>query len=121
MELIIGGVYQGKLDYAVSNFGITDEDVFRCDGDAEPDFSKRCIYGFEKYLHACLRAGTAPELEKLRDDAVVICQDISCGIVPVDFLERQWRELCGRTLTTLAAQAETVTRIFCGLPQQLKP
>lgn len=121
MDLIIGGVYQGKLDYVVSNFGIKECDVFFCYDAPYMEFSKRCIYGFEKYLHACLCAGVEPELEKLRDDVVVICQDISCGIVPVDPLERQWRELCGRTLTTLAAQAETVTRIFCGLPQQLKP
>ena len=40
MILIIGGAYQGKLDFAKEAFGITDEDVFVCK-DSEIDFSKR--------------------------------------------------------------------------------
>ena len=104
-ELIIGGVDENE--------------IYRCGDKPELDMSKRCIYGFEKYLRACLRAGSEPETQ-LREDAVVICQDISCGIVPIDAEERQWRELCGRTMTAMAARADSVTRIFCGLPQKMK-
>ena len=43
MVLIIGGAYQGKLDYAKDTFGITDADVHTC-GSEEIDFSKRFIY-----------------------------------------------------------------------------
>ena len=43
MILIIGGAYQGKLDFAKEAFGITDGDVHTC-GAGEIDFSKRCIY-----------------------------------------------------------------------------
>ncbi len=120
MDLIIGGVYQGKLRYAAETFGITEEDIFFCVEEPCIDPEKRCIYGFEKYLRACLRAGIEPKVN-FRKDAVVICQDISCGIVPVDHEERKWRELCGRTLVDIALRAETVTRVFCGLPQRLKP
>lgn len=30
MVLITGGAYQGKLDYARKEYGITEEDVFDC-------------------------------------------------------------------------------------------
>ena len=43
MILIIGGAYQGKLDFAKDAFGITDADVHTC-GTGEINFSKRCIY-----------------------------------------------------------------------------
>ena len=119
MELIIGGAYQGKLRYAMDVLGVDENEVYRCGDKPELDKTKRCIYGFEKYLRACLRAGSEPETQ-LREDAVVICQDISCGIVPIDAEERQWRELCGRTLTAMAARSDSVTRIFCGLPQKMK-
>ena len=42
MILIIGGAWQGKLDFAKETFGITDAEVFTCTGE-ELDFSKRCI------------------------------------------------------------------------------
>ena len=48
MILIIGGAYQGKLDFAKSTFGITDQDVYTCTG-GEIDFSKRCIYNIEEF------------------------------------------------------------------------
>ena len=43
MILIIGGAYQGKLDYVKDTFGITDTDVYTC-GAKGIDFSKKCIY-----------------------------------------------------------------------------
>lgn len=119
MDLILGGVYQGKLAYAKERFGLTEAEIACCCEDREPDWSKRCLYGFERYLKGCASRGAAPEM-RLRQDAVVICADIFCGLVPVDALERSWRELAGRTITALAAEAKTVTRIFCGLPQSLK-
>ena len=41
MILIIGGAYQGKLDFAKEAFGITDSDVHICDA-GEIDFFNRC-------------------------------------------------------------------------------
>ena len=50
MTLIIGGAYQGKLDYAKEVFGITDGDVHICDA-GNIDFSKRCIYKIEEFTY----------------------------------------------------------------------
>lgn len=124
MILIIGGAYQGKLDYAKSALGVTPEQVFACTG-REIDFSKRCIYRLEEYSLACVRDGVEPaeEMKTFREqwkDSVLICQDISSGVVPMEAQLRQWRNANGRLCQYLAAQADQVIRIFCGLEQRLK-
>lgn len=119
MDLIIGGAYQGKMDYARRQYGLSDEDIFTCTENREIDISKRCICHLEEYVLACVRAGMKPQ-SAFRPDAVLICRDISCGVVPMDPVLRAWREETGRMLNALTPQAEHVIRIFCGLPQILK-
>ena len=119
MELIIGGAYQGKLTYAREKYALKDTDICTCTAEEEPDVSRRCIRRLEEYVLGCLRRGEEPTL-KFKKNAVLICRDISAGIVPIDPEQRAWREAVGRYLSALAARADTVTRVFCGLPQQLK-
>lgn len=119
MHLIIGGAWQGKRDYAMRRFGFAAEDIHDCASDGAPDAAARCVDHYECYLRACADSGIKPRLG-FAADSVVICQDIFCGVVSVDPQERAWRELAGRTVTALAARADSVTRIFCGLPVKLK-
>ena len=119
MELIIGGAYQGKLTYAREKYALKDTDIYTCTEDGELDATKRCIRHLEEYVLGCLRKGVEPT-KKFKKNAVLICRDISAGIVPMDPEQRAWREAVGRYLSALAAQADTVTRVFCGLSQQLK-
>lgn len=53
-------------------------------------------------------------------DSIIICTDISCGVVPVDDELRRWREETGFMLNYLSQNADSVTRIFFGLEQRLK-
>lgn len=118
MQLIIGGAYQGKLDYAKNELGIAESEI--CDCSAENvDFTRRCLYHYEQYLYRCAEKNETPTLPE-REDAVVIADDISCGVVPIDPTVRAWRELCGRTLTAIALQSESVTRLYCGIAKRLK-
>lgn len=55
MHLIIGGAYQGKLDYAKNTFGIEEADICICTANEEPDFTKRCLVHYEEYIRYCLR------------------------------------------------------------------
>ena len=119
MDLICGGAYQGKLEYARKTFGLADSDISYCSAEAEPDLSRRCLCRVEEYALRCLRAGMEPFLQ-YRPDAVLIFTDIFCGVVPTDAETRAWREAAGRLLTSLSAQADTVTRLFCSLPLRLK-
>ena len=126
MELIFGGAYQGRLEYAKSKYNLRDEDIFFCSEDkAEIDLSKPAIYCMEKFLLACIREGRNPadEFKNISDaltDRIVICTDISQGIAPVDKALRLWREETCRAMVKLAKDAQSVTRIFAGLPLTLK-
>ena len=123
MELIFGGAYQGKTQYAANKYDLKDEEIFTCEG-AALSKDARCIRHLERFARACTEAGLDVREEFARRSpraCVLIADDISCGIVPLDRLERAWREASGRLLSSLAAQADTVTRIFCGLPLEVKP
>lgn len=132
MRLIFGGAYQGKLDYAKEKYNLTDADIYFCGVEeaydpAGPfiDFSGKAVCGLEEFVLRCVRSGTEAKdyLEAHRSewkDMIIICTDISAGVVPFDKEARAWREMVGRTLVYLGKEAEEVTRIFCGLPQKIK-
>jgi len=125
MHLIIGGAFQGKTDWAKARFSLNDADILDCSEETIPDFSANCITHLERFALCCLRQGQEPKAVLLQNkdrwkNSVLICDDISCGVVPLDAETRAWREACGRMLSALSVEAETVTRIFCGLPQRLK-
>ena len=124
MILIIGGAYQGKLDWAKAAFSLAPEDIFTCTG-AEIDFSRRCVNALEEFWYACVRQYIDPAAyfqahQSDWQDSILICNDLSSGVVPVDPVERQWRHAAGRLCQYLAGQANQVSRIFCGLEQRLK-
>ena len=124
MILIIGGAYQGKLDYAKAAFSLAPEDIFACTG-TEIDFSKSCVNALEEFCYACIQHNIDPiEYVKAHredwQDSILICNDLSSGVVPMDPVQRQWRHATGRLCQYLAGHAERVSRIFCGLEQWLK-
>ena len=59
-------------------------------------------------------------LEELAVKEVVISTEVGSGVVPRDSQERAWREQVGRLSCALAARAETVVRMVCGIPVVLK-
>lgn len=126
MVLIFGGAYQGKLEFASSRF--PEAEIVDCFSDNArlPKLEEAVIInGLEKWIRAVLESGRElrPELEKLLDAAsggVIICRDISCGIVPDDPQLRLWREETGRALALISQRADEVYRLFCGIPTRLK-
>ena len=125
MVLIFGGAYQGKLEYALENFGLSEKDVYYCGENAGIDLSYKVINNLEKFVMACVKKGI--EAKELLDeygddltDKIIIVTDISQGIVPMDPDERSWREMTGRTMLYLSRHADKVIRVFCGLGQEIK-
>ena len=126
MILIFGGAYQGKLSYALERFGLSDSDVYRC-GENETTIpgGATIIYGLEKWLLALAKAGAdsadaVRRFAAVNDGAIVICDDITCGVVPIDQTLREWREVVGRTLAELTRGSDEVVRLFCGIPMRIK-
>lgn len=124
MKLYFGGAYNGKLKYVKETLNIKEEDIFFCEGDTI-DFSKKVICGIDKFIYY----NAAKEKESLKyfkenldklKDKIIICDEISSGVVPLKKEERFWREETGRVLQLLTKESNYVCRIFCGLPMVLK-
>lgn len=126
MELYIGGYAQGKLQYVSNKYGIPAERI--SDGAVE-DYRRmegKVIYDhFHLWVRRLMERGTdvdaaLEELLAAQPDAVLISDEIGCGIVPMDAFEREYREKTGRLLCAIAARADRVERIVCGIGQQIK-
>lgn len=116
--LIIGGAAQGKRAYVKRELGITDEDIYTFDANDIMDGNIGVPGGFKVYDHverlALSEGKDEHELADLfPDDAVLICEDITCGIVPMSKEDRRWRDDAGRLMQALGAGREVV-RVFCG-------
>lgn len=120
MILIIGGAYQGKLSYARERFELKESEIYNC-GQADIDFRNRCVCGIEEYVwhHPDALEFFREHREEWRD-SILICRDLSCGVVPMERENRAWRQNTGRLCQYLAREAEEVVRIFCGLEHRLK-
>ena len=124
MILVIGGAYQGKLTYVMENH--PGKKVFQCNAEnPEMDLSADIINSIHLLVLAQIRAGidTLTYLhEKLPDinGKIIVCDDISCGVVPVDQESREWRETVGRCLGLISKNADEVIRVYCGIAGNLK-
>lgn len=140
MELYIGGFAQGKLEYVKCRYNENQktEKLFVKVIDCTDSHYKKMLLETEcdvlilNHLHLWVRdlLDEGMEEEKIQTtilswiksnpDAIVICDELGNGIVPIKKQERIWREQTGRLMIELAKQAERVERILCGLGQRLK-
>ena len=146
MILIIGGAYQGKLDFAKEEFNIKEDEVldvpklcsmsfekndqdlnYAIDGfmDQNSGFAK-CIYGLDAYIRHLTERGISSDnwikklIETLDSSGVVIISDVSQGLVPMEYEDRVFREANGRAMIMLAEHATEVYRVFCGIGTRIK-
>ncbi|MBE6906729.1 MAG: adenosylcobinamide kinase [Ruminococcaceae bacterium] len=126
MKLILGGRNQGKLTLAKTEYALKPDEV--CDGalcplDRIPQ--TRAVNHLHLLIRRLMEAGKNPaewvEQACLQNPEIIwITDEIGCGIVPVDPLEREWRETTGRICCNLAQRSDRVERVFCGIPTVLK-
>lgn len=101
--LIIGGSFQGKREIAEKLY---------------PDEPK--IYNLQKKcVKAAKRAGPL-ELSATLRGHVITCDEIGCGVVPIEPNDENWREAVGRLCCALASEADAVIRVWAGVPQFIK-
>ena len=114
MVLIIGGAAQGKLDFARRELGV----AAWSDGIIG---NENCIYNLHRALRQQPEADAALEQWLTEHpDGIIICDEVGCGVVPMDKEDRSWRERVGRTCCRLAERAAAVYRVTCGLGVRLK-
>lgn len=107
MILIVGGFAAGKRAWAREALGYRETDFSRDPGDQKP-----VLYDLQDLPDA--------RLEDLLQKEVVICNEVGCGLVPVDPAEREARERTGRLCIQLAQKADRVVRVVCGVGTAIK-
>lgn len=171
MILIFGGAFQGKKEYVINKYKVTEEQFFDC---KKPDICRdsddrqvvtdgkngaadeaaamfpeeaadcRVIDHLEEWILRRTEAEAEREehgsgsdkqngarqdaVSALRrviasgnwEDKIVICTDITRGVVPADAVMRKWRDQTGRCLQLLADAADTVVQVFCGMGECVK-
>jgi len=126
MILIVGGAEQAKLEYALA---LTKADRAQSvDGgtcEAGEIYTAKILDGLHRFIRRCLDegrdvSGLAQEIMERNPSLTIICDELGCGIVPMDPQDRLWRETTGRLCVELAQRAERVDRVVCGLGQRLK-
>ena len=107
MIFITGPMFSGKREAA--------RRLLHCN-DAE--LAERCAFEVQELAADCA------DLEALADELsrfeAVTASEVGGGVVPLDPGEREARERAGRLACLLAARADTVVRVFCGIPRVLK-
>ncbi len=123
MVLVTGGSYSGKTEYVKSRFNIEITNGEDCGfSDA---FTAKCISKYHILVKRLLYANNDPVTftEKLcgeNTSLIVITDEIGCGIVPVEKMERVWREAAGKCGCMIAANSSEVIRLISGIPHKIK-
>jgi adenosyl cobinamide kinase/adenosyl cobinamide phosphate guanylyltransferase len=89
--------------------------ILRCDAE---ELSRRAVWDVQELA---AKSEDLPALAKeLAGYDAVIATEVGSGVVPVDKEERAAREAAGRLTCLLAQRADTVVRVFCGIPMVIK-
>ena len=116
--LIFGGAFQGKRAFTKSEFNIEDKEIYSFSSD-----DKEVPKGYRAYEHAERLVRNILSAEEsfamLKDAEIVITEDITCGIVPMDATDRKAREETGRLMQMLGKD-RGIYRVFCGEGVQIK-
>lgn len=133
MHVILGGEANGKRRYVRERLSGESGDAVWLGDDrpleltsayAIPADTPVVLTGLETWMAGRLADEEQASAELLSfihgRQAYVIVTDIGRGIVPADPAARALRDACGRLVQQLVSEAETVTRIWFGIPQKLK-
>lgn len=124
MEMIIGGAYQGKTEYARKMYPQLSWISGELAGEKEL-MSAQGVTDFQQYIHRELKEGKdvsdlAERIIRDNPDVILVSQEVGYGVVPVDAFDRKYREVVGRVCTKLAAYSHKVTRVVCGIGTVIK-
>ncbi len=111
--LIIGGFAAGKRDYA-RTLGYQDEDFTQ-----EIEDEKPVLWGLQELVYQDPESAMEM-LPRLLKKQAVICDEVGCGVTPVDPRQRLAREQTGRLCAALAARAQKAVRVCFGIPTVIK-
>lgn len=120
MKLIISGRGGGKEEYVVNRWHVQPQPCTYNETLRLPFITE-----FQDVLRQVMEKGIQLEsyLQELftnNPQAVILCDEVGMGIVPLDKQERLWREMVGRACCLIAQNSDEVIRLVCGIPQIIK-
>lgn len=124
VKLVTGGVFSGKTEFAVSEFGISNiKDGVDCD--ISEVLTAECVKNYHIFVKRLTEKNIDPveftsKLCSENSDITVIMNEVGCGIVPVEKSEREWREMCGKCGCIIAEKSSVVVRVICGIGTYIK-
>lgn len=74
------------------------------------------IVNYHEFVRKIMENGKDPlEFSQNINAKAVACDEVGCGVVPMDKKQILYREAVGRSCCILAERAERVTRVICGI------
>lgn len=119
LRLYVGGKYQGQNDLAIrENKGI----IVDGEKDNIEDITKAdVIVNYQYFVKKLLNENKDPlEFSKNVNINAVACDEVGCGVVPMDKEQVLYREAVGRSCCILAERAEKVIKVVCGIGVRIK-
>ena len=126
MELIIGGAYNSKLDFALNHYNLNKSDFQNgAECDLNTAFSKKGIYNLHLLIKRFITSGVDDYnkiIEKILSSniEIIICTEVGNGVVPLDKIDNQMREYVGRILSAISMHCTKVIRVYYGIPSIIK-
>lgn len=145
MHFITGGAHNGKAKWVKEFYRIEDRmdyEWFNCYDKAvipkDLNFFESIVVleGIEQVIFSSLKVGQFEEMrgkgrglinrclaweqERKERQVIIIGADITKGIVPMDLVERQWRDVTGWFYQDLVEKVDRVDQIWYGINKRLK-
>ncbi len=110
--MLTGGKAQGKTNFATRQFP---------EAELLDDWQLRVKQQLEAGQDPVEEAEkTMAALRRKSGSAVMVIEEMGCGIVPLAREARAYRDANGRVACRIAAEADAVYRVFAGIAQRIK-
>jgi adenosyl cobinamide kinase/adenosyl cobinamide phosphate guanylyltransferase len=131
MELVVGGRASGKLEYTIKVSALPIDAV----ADGVLDNTKQILYSLQEAIRGWMKEDypllsdeemIAKYLERLHEyieknpNCFILCDEVGLGVVPLEAMERSYREVVGRVLCELAKLSGKVHRVYYGIGAIIK-
>lgn len=98
---VTGPMASGKREYVLDTLGI---------------FASEAAFEVQELLREKPNMDVAALAEKLSGYQAITQTEVGAGVIPLAASDREWRERAGRLACLLAARADIVVRMVCGVP-----
>ena len=109
MYLIVGGKFQGKFEFAKKQYGVKEND-------------ENLFLNLEKFVWEYMENAKShiEEFCKKHKNAVIICDEVGCGLISMDKKTREYCNYVGEISMFLAEKADEVYYVTMGFGRKLK-